>query len=82
MNKKLLLLVGLALAVNGMMGQNWQLVWSEAPPVKPGVRISKKRAAAPVQAMQFTLDEIRDARLAPIVNFKGRAAGKAADAQD
>lgn len=51
---------------------HWQIVWSEAPPVKSGVRVSKKRELPPLQAMQFTLDEIREARLAPIVNFKGR----------
>jgi ribosome maturation factor RimP len=27
-----------------------------------------------LNAMGFTLDELREARLAPIVNFKGRAA--------
>ncbi|MDL5037934.1 ribosome maturation factor RimP [Comamonas resistens] len=52
----------------------WQIVWSDEPPVKPGVRVSKKREPAPLQAMGFTLDELREARLAPIVNFKGRAA--------
>ncbi|CAM4284739.1 MAG: ribosome maturation factor RimP [Comamonas sp.] len=52
----------------------WQIVWSDEPPVKPGVRVSKKREPAPLQALGFTLDELRDARLAPIVNFKGRAA--------
>jgi ribosome maturation factor RimP len=31
---------------------------------------------APLQALGFALDELRDARLAPIVDFKGRA-GKA-----
>ena len=50
----------------------WQLVWSEAPAAKPGARISKKRPPAPVQALGFRLEELRDARLAPIVNFKGR----------
>jgi ribosome maturation factor RimP len=50
----------------------WQIVWSDAPPVKPGVRVSKKRPPVPMQAMQFTLSEIREARLAPIVDFKGR----------
>lgn len=54
-------------------GQAWELVWSDAPPPKPGVRVSKKAAPAPVQVMTFTLDEIREARLAPIVDFKGRA---------
>ena len=52
----------------------WQIVWSDEPPVKPGQRVSKKRVPAPLQALGFTLDELREARLAPIVNFKGRAA--------
>ena len=55
----------------------WQIVWSDASPVKPGQRVSKKREPAPLQALGFTFDELREARLAPIVNFKGRAAGKA-----
>jgi len=52
----------------------WQIVWSDAPPVKPGQRVSKKRAPVPMQALGFTLDELREARLAPLVNFKGRQA--------
>ncbi len=55
-------------------GGGWQIVWSDAPPVKPGQRVSKKREPAPLQALGFTLDELREARLAPIVNFKGRGA--------
>lgn len=54
--------------------QGWQLVWSDEPERKPGHRISKKAQPAPLQALGFTLDEIRDARLAPLVNFKGRSA--------
>ena len=50
----------------------WQIVWSDAPAVKPGQKVSKKRPPAPVQALGFTLDELREARLAPIVSFKGR----------
>jgi len=50
----------------------WQIVWSDEPAPKPGQRVSKKRAAAPLQALAFSLDEIQQARLAPIVNFKGR----------
>ncbi|MCO5355453.1 ribosome maturation factor RimP [Acidovorax kalamii] len=57
----------------------WQIVWSDEPPVKPGQKVSKKRVPAPLQALGFTLDELRDARLAPIVDFKGRA-GKAGSA--
>ena len=52
----------------------WQIVWSEERPVKPGQKVSKKRVPAPLQALGFVLDEIRDARLAPLVDFKGRGA--------
>lgn len=52
----------------------WQIVWSDEPVVKPGQKISKKRVPAPLQALGFSLDELRDARLAPIVDFKGRGA--------
>ena len=63
-------------------GVSWQIVWSDLPVRKPGQPIGKKAAAAaPVHAMGFTLDEIRDARLAPIVNFKGRSSVKGGDAQ-
>ena len=50
----------------------WQIVWSDAPEPKPGQKVSKKRAPAPLHALGFTLDELREARLAPIVDFKGR----------
>ena len=62
----------------GVLG--WQIVWSEAPVGKPGQKISKKRAPVPVQALGFTLDELREARLAPIVSFKGRGAKGATEA--
>jgi ribosome maturation factor RimP len=57
----------------------WQIVWSDAPEVKPGQRVSKKRVAPPVQALGFGLDELREARLAPIVSFKGRRGAAALD---
>ncbi len=50
----------------------WQIVWSEEPAVKPGVKVSKNRIPAPLQALGFTLDELVQARLAPVVDFKGR----------
>ena len=50
----------------------WQVVWSDEPEVKPGQKVSKKRIPAPLQALGFTLDEIATARLAPVVDFKGR----------
>ncbi|WP_180684107.1 ribosome maturation factor RimP [Tepidicella baoligensis] len=52
----------------------WQLVWSDAPEPKPGQRVSKKAKPVPMNVLGFHLDEIREARLAPIVNFKGRSA--------
>jgi len=54
----------------------WQIVWSDEPAVKPGQKVSKKRAPAPLQALGFTLDELREARLASIVDFKGRKPGR------
>ena len=60
----------------------WQIVWSDAPPVKPGQRVSKKRVPAPLQALGFVLDELREARLAPIVDFKGRGARPGTEGQE
>ncbi|WP_372656610.1 ribosome maturation factor RimP [Hydrogenophaga sp.] len=62
-------------------GVQWQVVWSDAPEPKPGQRVSKKRVPPPLQALTFSLDDIQLARLAPIVNFKGRQSpGSAIDA--
>ena len=55
---------------------HWQIVWSEAPAIKPGQKVSKNRPAPPLQAMGFALDELKEARLAPIVSFKGRGKGR------
>ena len=52
----------------------WQIVWSDEPAPKPGQKVSKKRVPAPLQALGFTLDELREVRLAPLVDFKGRKA--------
>ncbi len=57
-------------AADGSHG--WQIVWSDEPAAKPGQKVSKKRSPATLQALGFTLDELREARLAPIVDFKGR----------
>lgn len=64
-------------AADGSTG--WQIVWSDAPEVKPGQKVSKKRVPPPLQALGFAFDELRDARLAPIVNFKGRGGQGQAD---
>jgi ribosome maturation factor RimP len=65
------------LASDGVVG--WQIVWSDAPPVKPGHKVSKKRVPPPLQALGFALDELREARLAPIVSFKGRGSASEVD---
>jgi ribosome maturation factor RimP len=62
----------------GTLGQSqaggWQvvLVNEDAKPAKPGAKVSKKKLEAPALVMGFTLDELKEARLAPIVDFKGR----------
>ena len=53
-------------------GVGWQIVWRDEPADKPGQRISKKRVPPPLHALGFKLDELREVRLAPIVDFKGR----------
>ena len=53
-------------------GQGWQLTWSDEPAPQPGRKVSKKKEPAAVQVLGFTLDELKEARLAPIVDFKGR----------
>ena len=52
---------------------SWQIVWRDEVDAKPGQRISKKRVLPPLQALGFVLSELKEARLAPIVSFKGRA---------
>ncbi|MGE0333238.1 MAG: ribosome maturation factor RimP [Ramlibacter sp.] len=54
----------------------WQIVWSDEPAAKPGQKVSRKRVPAPLQALGFTLDELKEARLASIVDFKGRKPGR------
>lgn len=58
--------------VAGADGQpGWQIVWRDEPAA--AARGGRRREAAPLQALGFALDELREARLAPIVDFKGRA---------
>ena len=51
---------------------DWQIVWHDLPAIKPGQKVSKKRPIAPVLSLGFILSDIKEARLAPIVSFKGR----------
>ena len=52
----------------------WQVVWSDEEPPKPGRKVSAKKEPAPLQVLGFALDELKEARLAPVVDFKGRKA--------
>ena len=56
-------------------GRQWQIIWSDEPERKPGQRVSKKRPTVALQALSFELSDLQQARLAPLVNFKGRSAG-------
>ncbi len=62
----------------GTLSKSAQGVWQieleneAAKPLKPGAKVSKKKLQAPATVMGFTLDELKEARLAPIVDFKGR----------
>lgn len=53
-------------------GASWQIVWSDAPPRKPGARVSKHAKPQALQALGFVWSEVREARLADVVDFKGR----------
>ena len=54
-------------------GAGWQITWRDEVKAKPGQKVSPKRLAEmQVHALGFTLDELREARLAPIVDFKGK----------
>jgi ribosome maturation factor RimP len=60
----------------------WMLVLEDeaaaAKGAKPGAKVSarprKAAPAAPGRTLNFTLDEVREARLLPVVDFKGRKA--------
>lgn len=58
----------------GQAPGQWQVVWTDEPERKPGQKVSKKYVPPPAQALGFTLDEAKEVRLAPIVNFKGPGA--------
>lgn len=58
----------------------WCLVLPPAQPeggkagkaAKPGKKAMAAAAAEPEQAFEFALDEVREARLVPVIDFKGR----------
>lgn len=63
----------------------WRLLLPPpAPPAsRPGLRPKTKAAAdAPQQVLDFALDEVREARLQPVLDFKGRRDAPAAPATE
>lgn len=60
-------------ALEALPDGGWQIVWSDEPAPKPGQKVSRKKEPAPLQALGFSLDELKEARLASIVDFKGRS---------
>ncbi len=64
----------------GANGAGWQISWSDTPEVKPGRKVSAKKAPPLMNVLGFAREELQEARLAPVVDFKGRrATGAAAD---
>jgi ribosome maturation factor RimP len=64
----------------------WRLAL-EAPPASATSKapratrtVKSAKAAEPVQALDFVFNEVRDARLVPVIDFKGRKAGQPAAA--
>ncbi|AEG93049.1 ribosome maturation factor RimP [Ramlibacter tataouinensis] len=53
-------------------GQGWQISWTDEPQARPGQKVSRKKERPPVQVLGFRLDELKEARLASVVDFKGR----------
>jgi len=57
----------------------WEKRTGRSCPLHTALTVTRsKRAPVPMQALGFTLDELKEARLAPIVDFKGRRGGKGA----
>lgn len=72
---------GVLMAAEGEGAWALQLVDPSPAPGSKAARSAKKRVqpaavdAPPVQVLSFTLDEVREARLVPVVDFKGRRGG-------
>ncbi len=57
-------------AVGGAGGEGWRMVLTAPEVIVP--KGTKKPAPQPEQALDFLLEEVREARLVPVVDFKGR----------
>jgi ribosome maturation factor RimP len=62
-------------------GEGWRLLLApEVAPSKAGARPARKAEPAPQQVLDFSLDEVREARLVPVVDFKGRRSADSSEA--
>ena len=61
---------GVLLAQAESLSEGWRMVL--AAPEVVGPKGTKKPAPPPEQALDFLLEEVREARLVPVVDFKGR----------
>lgn len=64
---------------DGQDAAGWRVVWVDPPPAdRPGHRVGRRqREQQPLQVLGFRWDEVRDMRLAPIVDFRGRGTSAA-----
>ncbi|MFM9879205.1 MAG: ribosome maturation factor RimP [Burkholderiaceae bacterium] len=51
---------------------SWQISWSNAPEPKPGRKVSVKKAPPLMNVLGFNRADLQEARLAPLVDFKGK----------
>lgn len=54
------------------LGEGWRLVLDAPKPTRGVKRAAAAGAAETDQALDFSLDEVREAHLVPVVDFKGR----------
>jgi ribosome maturation factor RimP len=53
------------------LDSGWRLVWSDQPPAQPG-KSGRKKPMAPELALDFVIEDVAQAKLVPVVDFKGR----------
>lgn len=53
-------------------GSGWRIAWSDEAPAQPGAKVRRKKEPAPLLALDFNLEDVAQAKLVPVVDFKGR----------
>lgn len=54
------------------LAAGWRIAWSDEETAKPGVKPRRKKEPAPELALDFRLEDVAQAKLVPVVDFKGR----------